>query len=27
MPRVCPNCGQSVKGSAKFCKFCGTKMG
>ncbi|MFW9832035.1 MAG: zinc ribbon domain-containing protein, partial [Candidatus Thorarchaeota archaeon] len=27
MPRVCPNCGQSVKDSAKFCKYCGTKMG
>ena len=27
MPRMCPNCGQSVKDSAKFCKFCGSKLG
>ncbi len=26
MPRVCSNCGQLVKDSAKFCKFCGTKL-
>lgn len=27
MPRVCSNCGQSVKDSAKFCKYCGAKLG
>ena len=27
MSRICPNCGQSVKDSAKFCKFCGSKLG
>ncbi|MFX1576623.1 MAG: zinc-ribbon domain-containing protein [Promethearchaeota archaeon] len=27
MSRICPNCGQSVKDSAKFCKYCGSKLG
>ena len=27
MSRICSNCGQSVKDSAKFCKYCGSKLG
>jgi chromosome segregation ATPase len=26
MPIVCPRCGQTLKDTAKFCKFCGTRL-
>ena len=27
MAHACPNCGQTLKASAKFCKYCGTRLG
>ncbi len=26
MVKICPNCGQTVKDTAKFCKYCGVKI-